>query len=95
MVWVWVVFGLVILFLLFLVVYLLDHWQSLDSKQRASFICNIITILGVVVIGWSMFKTNQELVRQQQESETIIVLTPLDEKYIILPEIIQNSASLD
>lgn len=89
MVWNWIFFGLMVLCLLFLVIYLLDHWKVLDRKQRTSFICNIITILGIVIIGWSMFKTNQklEMVQQQQESETIRTkpVFELDKNEIVYP----------
>lgn len=67
MVWGWVIFGLVILFLLFLVVYLLDHWQTFDVKQRTSFICNIVTMMIVALTAWTSIGTTQRLQLSQQQ----------------------------
>ncbi|MGG5373419.1 hypothetical protein [Enterococcus sp. AZ196] len=78
MVWVWVVFGLVFLLLLFLVIYLLEHWQVLDRKQRVPLIVNILNLICLAVIAWSMVGTNQklEMMKKQQHEPEVIEIAP-------------------
>lgn len=70
MVWYWVFFGVVLLFLLFLVIYLLDHWQSLNTRQRSSLIFTTLTMIFVGITAWIGIETNEKLMSYQQQELT-------------------------
>lgn len=80
MVWIWVMFGQDFLFL---VIYLLDHWQALSKKQRATFLCNIITMMIVVITAWTAIETTQrlELMQQQKKADSIRIHNSVVEQY--------------
>lgn len=65
-------FGLTLLFLLFLIIYVLDHWQELNRKQRVSSIFNIITMALVSLTAWVMIQTSM-LVHQENDSSVIMI----------------------
>lgn len=66
MMWYWVFFGLIVSFLLFLMIYVLDHWQSLNKSQRTSIIFTILTMIFVGVTAWIGIETNEKLMSYQQ-----------------------------
>ena len=67
----WVLFGLAFLFLLFLIIYVLDHWHQLNRNQRVSSICNIITMILVSLTAWVMVQTSMQV---HQDDSSIFMI---------------------
>lgn len=65
----WGLFALAFLFLLFLVIYVLDHWSQLNRNQRVSSICNIITMVFVSFTIWLTIEMSMKEMQQSENSQ--------------------------
>lgn len=81
MIWYWVLFGTVFLFLLFLVIRLLNHWQRFDRKQRAGYVCDIVTMVLVAITVWITIETRISLKQQQEKLENSHIESSLFQDY--------------
>lgn len=81
MIWYWVLFGTVFLFLLFLVIRLLNHWQRFDRKQRAGYVCDIVTMVLVAITVWITIETSISLKQQQEKLENSHIESSLFQDY--------------
>lgn len=81
MMWYWVLFGIVFSFLLFLIIYLLDHWTRLDRKQRAVYVCNIVTMLLVSFTAWITIEISMSLRQQQEKLENSQIESSIFQEY--------------
>lgn len=79
--WYWVLFGIVFSFLLFLIIYLLDHWTRLDRKQRAVYVCNIVTMLLVSFTAWITIEISMSLRQQQEKLENSQIESSIFQEY--------------
>lgn len=81
MMWYWVLFGTVFLFLLFLVICLLNHWQRFDRKQRAGYVCDIVTMVLVAINVWITIETHISLEQQQIKLENNLIESSIFQDY--------------
>ena len=81
MLWYCVLFGIVFSFLLFLIIFLLDHWTRLDRKQRAVYVCNIVTMLLVSFTAWITIEISMSLRQQQEKLENSQIESSIFQEY--------------